>query len=151
MKRFRVLLLILFFYDIARFIVMVGMMTQLGKFSLTDSMYPVLAFASAQALFPIMTWFLSIDAENHLAYLPLSIAGKIINIVLSGIWAFFAVSQLSAAISYQIFICLGLTLVIVCTDIVSIAGMVFVKKGFRKNDSDINPKIDHAIGGMECE
>jgi hypothetical protein len=147
MKRFWVLRLILFLYDVARLIVIVGIMTQLGKLSLSDESYPYLVYASAQALFPIMTWFIYSDAEKYLVYLPLNIAGKSINILLSGIWAFSSASPILASMSFELFVCLGLTLIILFTDIINILGMVYVKKRCN-NDVEIDSDFRNTIGGM---
>jgi hypothetical protein len=125
--------------------VIVGIMTQLGKLSLSDGSYPYLVYASAQALFPIMTWFIYSDTEKYLAYFPLNITGKSINILLSGIWIFSAISQVLATMSYEIFVCLGLTLIILFTDIISILGMFFVEKSVKKSIQD---EVDNSIGGM---
>jgi uncharacterized membrane protein len=140
MKKFRFSRLILFLYDAARLIVIVGIMTQLGKQSLFDNSFPYLLYASAQTLFPIMTWFIYFDAEQYLTYIPLNITGKCINIVLTGIWAFFTVTQPSSIMTYDLFVCLGLTLIILFTDIISIVGMVFIKRGFRNS---IHNQIDN--------
>lgn len=135
--------LVLFLYDVVRLVVIVGIMTQLGKLSLADASYPYLVYASSQALFPIMTWFMYTDAEKYFAYFSLNIAGKGIYILLSGLWAFFVISQQSAAIFLDLFICLGLTLIILFTDIISIIGMVFVRKGLKK----ISPGSDDISSG----
>ncbi len=158
MKQFRFLRLIFCLYDTARLIVIVGIITQLGKLSLYDGSYPYLVYASAQALFPVMTCFVYFDAEKYLAYFPLNIMGKCINILLSGIWVFHAVSGFLAAMSFDFFVCLGLTLIIMFTDIISILGMVFVKKGFsgsfQKHDDihqhnlEHGPEADQNIGGI---
>ena len=158
MKQFRFSRLVLFLYDVVRLIVIVGIMTQLGKTSLSDGSYPYLVYASSQALFPIMTWFIYFDAESHLSYFPLNITGKCMHMLLSGIWVFFTISQFSSVISFELFICLGLTLIILFTDIISILGMVFVKKGFEKvihkkddiyqHNSGIISETDIDIGGL---
>jgi hypothetical protein len=137
----------LFFYDLARFIVTVAIMTQLGNLSLSDGSYPYLVYASAQALFPIITWFIYSDPEPYLVYLPLNIAGKCISILLSGIWAFFTISELSPTMPFPLFVCLGLTLIIMFTDIISILGMIFIKKGFEKIIQDKNDQNDNRIIG----
>lgn len=112
-------------------------MTQLGKQSLGESSYPYLVYASSQVLFPMMTWFIYTDAETYLAYIPLNIAGKCVFLVLSGIWFFHVVPELSE-MSFDFFISLGLTLIIFFTDIVSILGMIFVKKGLEKTGKKRN-------------
>jgi hypothetical protein len=154
MKRLRFLPLILFLYDSARLVMIVGIFTQLGKVSLFDGLYPYLVFASSQTLFPIMTWFIYLDAEKHHTYLPLNITGKCINIVLSGVWAFSTGWELSGTMSFDIFICLGLTLIIIFTDIMSILGMIFLKKGLNQsfqNQSEIDSEVNASDGGTECE
>jgi hypothetical protein len=135
MKRFRFLQLVLFLYDLVRLIVIVGIIAQLGKVSLLNGSFPYLVYSSSQALFPIMTWFIYTDAEKYLAYFPLNIAGKGVNILLSAIWVFHAASEISSSMSFELFLCLGLTLIIVFTDIMSILGMIFIKK-------------DNSIGGI---
>jgi hypothetical protein len=156
MNRFRVSRLVLFLYDIARLFVIVATMTQLGKLSLFDGSFPYLVYASSQALFPIMTWFIYMDAKTHLAYIPLHITGKCIHIVLSGVWIFGAVSTGLATLSFDLFVCLGLTLIILFTDIISILGMFFVKRGFsvqdqtdiQQNNDENNSVLSNDIGGM---
>jgi hypothetical protein len=158
MKRFQFSRFALFFYDLARFIVIVAIMTQLGKLSLSDGAYPYFVYASAQALFPIMAWFIYTDAEDYLNYFPLNIAGKIISILLSGIWVFSVFSGMLSSMSYDLFICVGLTFIILFTDIISIVGMAFMKKGLKNSLHDkinaerekreINSEVDDMIGGM---
>ncbi len=145
-------------YDVVRLIVIIGVITRLGRQSVSQDSYPYLVYASAQALFPIMAWFVYLNAEKYFAYLPLNIAGKCINIVLSGIWGFRVVSGFSETMSFEFFMCLGLTLIVMFTDIISIVGMAFIKKGLEKsvqdqNDIDqhygkIESKADNTIGGI---
>ena len=135
-------------------------MTQLGKVSLAGGDFPFLVYASSQALFPIMGWFLYSDAEKFAPYFPLNIAGKCISILLSGIWLFNSVPGLNmATMTVGLLMSLGLTLIIMFTDIISILALHFVRKGLEKTGetpvlpspesaSGDNPGADHNNGGF---
>ncbi len=160
MNNYRFSRLFLFLYDVVRLVLIVSTMTQLGKLSLGKGSYPYLVYTSPQALFPIMAWFVYFDAEKYAGYFPLNIAGKCVSILLTGIWVFNALPVNRAAMSVDFLICLGLTVIIMFADIISILGIVFVRRGLEavrrknadnqpaENDSGIHSQANNSNGGM---
>ena len=96
-KKLRLVPAVIFIYDSARFFFLIAL---LAVFLVPDPEFkkinlPLMMFASPNALFPLMSFFLLIRFELSASFKPLYIIGKALCLLCVAIWLFFPIRQLS--------------------------------------------------------
>jgi hypothetical protein len=79
---------VLFVYELIRLVILIGVVVLF--ISPGGMIFPYLPFAAANALFPLITFFLCIRPELYRPYSFLYIAGKAVLIAAAGGWAGFS-------------------------------------------------------------
>jgi len=126
----------LFFYEVLRLLVLVIFMVLVpmeSRYQGGAFHFPYVIYLSSNALFPLMALFIWLKPEEHLNYLPLYMAGKVIGGVSFYIWELFSARQFlgieNAAMGV---ILIGGTAFLSLADIFSIWGAWIIKNRFRK-------------------
>jgi hypothetical protein len=150
MDVYRPLRAVLFFYELARLILVVG--AAAGFMAVEgnepDNFFPYLVYVVPNALFPLMALFLWFHLETYRPYLPLYMAGKTITVAAAVVWAVFSfrgIPELLYSGGIQTLARLGMVCLLVFTDLFSILGIWFLRS--RLEDREI-PAPEH--GGTEC-
>jgi hypothetical protein len=94
--------------------------------------FPYLPFAAANALFPLITFFLCLRPEQYQSYVFLYIAGKVVSITAAVGWMAFSFSSLSnmiTALRGEQFIVLGELLFWIVVDAFSVLGGLALSRG----------------------
>ena len=130
----------LFFYEVLRLLALVILMVlaPIESFSGRGAFhFPYMIYLSSNALFPIMTLFLLLKPLEHLNFLPLYMAGKIIGSVSFYTWEIFSAKQF-LGIENSAFgvILIGGTAFLSLADILSVWGAWTLKNRFRKAVSE---------------
>jgi hypothetical protein len=119
----------LFVYECIRLFFLVGAFVALrpGEGAMA---FPWLACVVPNALFPLMTLFLWVDASNYAGYRPLYISGKCISLVSEAAWFVFSRQDLYAAVyggGRSVLIIIGI-LGIISGDTLSTAAGFFITR-----------------------
>jgi len=130
----------LFFYEIFRllvlaiFLVLTPMEGNSAMGSSGSAFYfPYVVYLSSNALFPLMALFIWLRPEEHLNYLPLYMAGKIISGVSFYVWEIFSSRQFLGMENVAMgLILIGGTAFLSLIDIVSVWGAWTLKNRYRK-------------------
>jgi hypothetical protein len=131
MKMYRPLRTGLFVYECARLVFLLGAFMALRPDEGTP-VFPWLACAAPNALFPLMTLFLLLDGVRYSGYAPLYAAGKCVSFIATALWCVFFQQQIITAILLDDtirFMAPGIGGILIIGDMLSVAaGLIIIKK-----------------------
>jgi len=118
MKINRLLILVLFIYEIIRVIVLAILLILQEN---NPSIFIMVVFATQGAFFPIITLFLCLDTIRYKEYIPLFMAGKCIGVFVLLSWSLYTRQlEISGNFLNEITLISG--------DILALAAIIFIKK-----------------------
>jgi hypothetical protein len=150
MDVYRPLRAVLFFYELARLVLVVGAAAgfMAAEGNEPDKFFPYLVYAVPNALFPLMALFLWFRLEAYQPYLPLYMAGKTIVVVSAVVWLVFSfrvIPELLYSGGIQTLMSLGTVCLLVFTDLFSILGTWFLRSRLKGTEIPAPEQ-----GGTEC-
>ena len=94
-RKFRLVPAVVFVYDCSRLLFLIVLLTDFIKpvLDLSTVKVPLMMYASPNALFPLMSFFLLLRFEASKAYIPLYITGKFLSLICIMIWVIYSYRQ----------------------------------------------------------
>ena len=135
---------ILFLLDLARLFFLAAAFVLFTAIRIPENsgLFPHLVYLSANALFPLITFFMLIKPLEYRNYVPLYIAGKTISVILFYIWAVLTLPYETGFVKRENFndavTLLGCVFLISLEDVISIFVTLLINKKTRspRNDSE---------------
>jgi hypothetical protein len=132
LKPLQALFLVYDFLRVAAVAALTAFFAGSGDRSLAE-VFPYIAHAAPNCLFPLMSFFLLVKPQEHRAYLPLYMAGKTVGIAAFIGWIYFQTPYLqiglSAGFPVSVWL-LGVSFLIFVADIGTIAGVYITMRRF---------------------
>jgi hypothetical protein len=150
MDLYRPLRGVLFIYELARLLLVVGAAAGFAGLEGAgiNHLFPYVVYLVPNALFPLMTLFLWLRLDLYRPYLALYIAGKTITVISAAIWVVFSVRNILGSLyagGMDTLIILGIVCVLAFTALFSLLGGGFLWGKLRGADA---PALEQ--GGAEC-
>jgi hypothetical protein len=150
MSLYRPLRIVLFIYELARLLLVVGaaagFVTSEGNG--ISYLFPYVVYLVPNALFPLMALFLWLRIDLYRPYLALFMAGKTIAVISALLWAVFSFQNTLSSLytgGMEALMILGVVCVLTFTDLFSLLGVWFLWSRLKKADIPV-PEC----GGTEC-
>jgi len=126
--------IVLFSYDLLRLLFLAVSFTLFPfiQSTIEAGVFPYLVYLSANALFPMISFFIFIKPVEYRNYLPLYVAGKTISVILFFVWAVISLpfnpDSLQSGYFIWIFVFLNGIFFICFADVISIFGIWMINK-----------------------